>query len=70
MYAEKNDVNIFFISIMFLLLFLKIIFRKRKYEMQNETNVIYLCIMFFVIIKIKNVIHEIRVFLKSIFIIF
>jgi len=70
MYAEKNDVNIFFISIMFLLLFLKIIFRKRKYEMQNEINDIYLCIMFFVIIKIKNVIHEIRVFFKSILIIF
>jgi len=38
--------------------------------MQNEINVIYLCIMFFVIIKIKNVMHEIRVFFKSIFIIF
>jgi len=25
--------------------------------MQNEINVIYLCIMFFVIIKIKNVMH-------------
>jgi len=38
--------------------------------MQNEINVIYLFIMFFVIIKIKNMMHEIRVLFKTIFIIF
>jgi len=47
--------NVFiFIFIMFSLLFLKIIFfRKMKYAMQNEINVTYLCIIFF-IIKIKE----------------
>ena len=47
-------------------------FRNRKYARQNEINVIYLCIIFFfVIIKIKNVKHEIRVFFgKSIFVFF
>jgi len=37
--------NVFCISIMFLLLFSQNhFFRKRKYAMQNEINVIYLCI--------------------------
>ena len=62
---------IFFLFLLcFYYYFSKSFFRKRKYEMQNEINVIYLFIMFFVIIKIKNMMHEIRVLFKTIFIIF
>ena len=67
---EKMTLIFFLFLLCFYYYFSKSIFRKRKYEMQNEINVIYLCIMFFVIIKIKNVMHEIRVFFKTIFIIF
>jgi len=68
---QKKMTLIFFLFLLcFYYYFSKSFFRKRKYEMQNEINVIYLFIMFFVIIKIKDVMHEIRVFFKSIFIIF
>ena len=62
---EKMTLIFFLFLLCFYYYFSKSIFRKRKYEMQNEINVIYLCIMFFVIIKIKNVMHEIRVFFKT-----
>ena len=52
MHVGQKCLILFYFFIMFLLLFLKIIFlRKGKYAMQNEINVIYLCIMFFLLLS-------------------
>jgi len=49
--------NVFCILLCFYYYFLKSFFQRKEIY-----NVIYLCIIFFFIIKIKNVKHEIRVF--------